>query len=44
MRLHEPIFLLIKYMSGNTDLIIACIALGALAACPFLVRRIIDYV
>lgn len=44
MRLHEPIFLLIQYMTGLGSLVIPCIALGLLCACPFIARRIIDHV
>ena len=44
MRLHEPLYLLSMYLSGNWELIVACIGLGILSACPYIGRRIIDHV
>lgn len=32
------------YVTGFVSYIIPCLALGILCACPFIVRRIIDYV
>lgn len=32
------------YVSGFSSYILPCIGLGLLCACPFVIRRIIDYV
>lgn len=44
MNFGNCINLLIWYMRGFSDLIVLCSGMGLLAACPYIVRAIVDRV